>query len=75
MPGFKISNEYAEALGDLYEKTPKAVFAAMAVSFFTTGGDHMEDLIDRFHDEWVALYNSGIVPQKPLIKGINLNVK
>lgn len=67
-------NEYVAAAGfDVYEKTPKAVFAAIAVSAVNCsdprGCDHCWDepggpeaLLLR---EWAALYNAGIVAQKP----------
>jgi hypothetical protein len=65
MRGFKIKNEYSEALGDLYEIVPKAVIAAVAVSSLTLGGDYIEEARTRFLTEWAALYTAGIVPQKP----------
>jgi len=58
-------NEYASALGPLLDKTPKAVFAAVAVSLLTSGGDHWELLGKRFIDEWHTLYVNGVVPQRP----------
>jgi hypothetical protein len=35
----KQLNEYATALGLLYDRTPKAVFAAAAVSYYINSGD------------------------------------
>ena len=62
----KRTNLYGRALGaDLYERAPKAVIAAVAVSVLTIGGDHMEDARDLFLREWWALYRAGIVPQRP----------
>ena len=62
----KTTNNYSEALGDdFYSKTPKAVVAAIAVSFVTLGGDYMREVDDRVLREWTALYDCGIVPQKP----------
>lgn len=67
-------NKYVAAAGFyLYEKTPKAVFAAIALSAVNCsdprGCDHIwyedgggEALLLR---EWAALYNAGIVPQRP----------
>jgi hypothetical protein len=60
-----LQNEYAEQLGTIFEDCPKAVFAAIAVSALTVGGDHLEDAPQRVADEWLALYQAGIVPQKP----------
>jgi hypothetical protein len=64
-PGVKVGNEYASVLGDLYTDIPKAVFAAMAVSALTCGGDHIEEAQANIVREWWALYNSGVVTQKP----------
>jgi hypothetical protein len=58
-------NEYADALGEpLYDAVPKAVFAAIAVSLVTCGGSYLEHA-DRILLEWAALYENGIVPQRP----------
>lgn len=63
---FKKMNEYAEAVGPkFYERCPKAVFAAIAVSALTTGGDRLHEADERVLKEWWALYHSGIVTQKP----------
>lgn len=62
---FKLTNEYAGELGKLYAQTPKAVFAAIAVSALTTGGDWLDEAQPRILKEWYALYRAGIVPQKP----------
>jgi len=62
----KKGNEYAEAIDrDVYEKMPKAVIAAVAVSFATCGGDHIEEATNAMLVEWWTLYQAGIVPQKP----------
>ena len=62
----KIHNEYAAAVGgDVFEKCPKAVFAAVAVSSLTCGGDWLSEARARFVSEWWALYTAGIVLQKP----------
>lgn len=65
MKGLKLHNEYAAATGRLYAQTPKAVFAAIAVSAQTCGGDWLDQAHDRVLDEWWALYEAKIVPQKP----------
>lgn len=61
----KMLNEYTAALGDLYEKAPKAVLAAIAVSGMTTGGDYLEEARERVLAEWWILFDNGIVPQQP----------
>lgn len=61
----KISNEYAKALEELYAKTPKAVFAAIAVSELTNGGEKLEEAKANILREWDFLYGNGILSQKP----------
>ena len=63
----KKMNNYAEAISpELYEKTPKAVFAALAVSLaLQVNGENFEILDAGFLREWDTLYKNGIVPQKP----------
>jgi hypothetical protein len=64
--GIKVENEYSLAIsGRLFASTPKAVFAAIAVSMLTAGGDSMERVNELILKEWQALYDNGIVPQKP----------
>jgi hypothetical protein len=61
-------NQYANLIDpDLFDRTPKAVFAAMAVSGLSGGGDYLEgmDVDQAVLEEWDALYRSGIVPQRP----------
>jgi hypothetical protein len=66
MPGAgKVRNEYQEALGDLYDSTPKAVLGAIAVSFATEGGDKLSEARALVLEEWRILHMNGIVPQKP----------
>lgn len=62
----KITNEYAESIG-YYARVPKAVFAAVAVSALTIGGDYLDDAEPRFAREWWALYNAGVVSQRPTV--------
>ena len=59
------TNEYEQALGDLFDKTPKAVFAAIAVSALTCGGDHLDQARAEILKEWRILHENGIVAQKP----------
>ena len=56
-------NEYAALIGlDLYERTPKAVLAAIAVSYtINSEGDAREYVLS----EWATLHHAGIVPQAP----------
>lgn len=70
---FKMTNEYADVLGyDLYAKMPKAVLAAIAVSFASLqvegqGGESLDrDAIRAaMIEEWTILHSNGIIPQKP----------
>ena len=59
------TNPYADELGNLFDACPKTVCAAIAVSALTTGGDHLSEARKRFYDEWQALYDAGVVEQKP----------
>jgi hypothetical protein len=71
--GIKLLNEYALAVNlsergphaDLYAETPKAVWAAIAVSEATNGGDRICEARELVLREWWALYRAGIVPQEP----------
>jgi hypothetical protein len=59
------TNEYARELVQ-YEQTPKAVYAAIALSFAMRL--NAEDFIEAeraVEDEWRILHDNGIVPQKP----------
>jgi len=63
----KKHNYYAAQIPpDLYRKIPKAVFAAIAVSLATSGGDYIENAEVLIREEWKALHFAGIVPQKPV---------
>lgn len=65
----KLTNEYAHALDDRFYRTiPKAVLAAIAVSYASEGGDNLADAQERVREEWGILYDNGIVPQKPPAK-------
>lgn len=62
----KKLNHYACAIPEpLYVQCPKAVFAAIAISALTCGGDWIERADERVRGEWWNLYDNGIVPQKP----------
>ena len=66
MRGIKVSNEYALAIPD-YDKMPKAVLAALAMSLaLRLSADDFQEARRLLHEEWVALYDAGIVPQKPV---------
>ena len=60
------TNEYANVL-TMY--APKTVVEGVLVSFMIRlfGEDILNEKVcnKHFHDEWQALYRSGIVPQKP----------
>lgn len=70
----KTLNEYVGTLGTLYSKTPKAVFAAIAVSTLTCGGDELDKARARLLEEWRILHQAGIVPQAPP-KRVDLQIK
>ncbi len=60
----KTSNAYADVIPDsVFEKIPKAVFAAIAVSFATCGGSNLDDATRAVIREWSILHQNGIVPQ------------
>ena len=69
----KSSNEYAQAFGRLYAKVPKAVFAAVALSYasWASGQEtaNFDEAVTRFIEEWRVLNQNGIVPQKPPANG------
>ena len=63
--GMKKRNSYQEAISSkLYEETPKAVFAAIAVSLLANlSGVEFEKIDAAILDEWRTLNANGIVPQ------------
>ena len=62
----KITNDYAYAVGyDLYHGIPKAVWAAIAVSALTQGGDRLDEAAALVAREWAILHSNGIVQQAP----------
>lgn len=67
-----LHNEYASALGPLFEEMPKAVLAAVAVSALTIGGDEIDQAAERVAREWCVLHQTGIVPQRPTRRALQL---
>jgi hypothetical protein len=74
--GLKDLNQYVvwdEATLAMYRKTPKSVYAAIAMSLANVlDGDDpigatgdMARVCEILRDEWQALHNCGIVPQQP----------
>lgn len=62
----KTGNEYLAAIGyGFFDDIPKAVWAAIAISFATCGGDRMDEAQAAIAKEWHTLYKNGIVPQAP----------
>lgn len=63
----KQSNEYANMIpGQMYEDTPKAIFAAIAMSFALRLNDDGATLaLSEIVNEWIGLKINGIVPQSP----------
>lgn len=59
------SNAYVEALDSgVFDTIPKAVWAAIAVSALTAGGDRLDVATKAVMREWGILNKNGIVPQK-----------
>jgi len=61
-------NQYTDILSDdFFRKCPKAVFAAIAISWAHLQGTDLEteNIEGTLIGEWNALYHNGIVPQKP----------
>lgn len=64
-------NNYVEALGatdsgmSVFDAVPKSVWAAIAVSKSTTGGDYLERAREFVCLEWERLHEAGVVSQKP----------
>ena len=62
---FKLDNEYTKTLPDgVYADIPKAVWAAIAISLATCGGDTLDDAARAVVHEWAILHTNGIVPQQ-----------
>lgn len=49
----------------MYEGCPKSVWAAIAVSYATQGGDELSNARAAVLREWRTLHEQGIVPQRP----------
>jgi hypothetical protein len=64
----KRRNEYVNALGKFYARTPKAVFAAIAFSYANRLFAKSEgtEVVDALVDEWKVLHDNEIVSQKPI---------
>lgn len=63
---FKLRNDYCDSAQD-YDKTPKAVWCALAVSLaMRLSEDYPERADALLREEWDRLYRAGLVPQKPL---------
>lgn len=60
-----LPNEYQMHLGDLFDRAPKAVLAAVAVSALTVGGGYLDQARARVLEEWWALYEAHVVAQRP----------
>ena len=62
------SNEYANMIDrEIFDKIPKSVFAAIAVSFLLNYQTVDEDNITQeIINEWKALHDNKIVYQKPI---------
>ena len=75
MPGLKKQNEYQKMISDgLFEKTPKAVLAALLVSEYVNRLDLKGvDIDNNIINEWQTLYQNGIVPQRPPNNKIQAN--
>lgn len=63
----KKKNGYMEMIDrELYEKMPKAVFAAIAASYLLNHQNvNPENISIDLRTEWRLLHEQGIVPQKP----------
>jgi hypothetical protein len=61
----KLDNEYSNSIGELFERTPKAVFAALAVSFAMRIFGEDCDVPAELREEWRALWANHIIPQCP----------
>jgi hypothetical protein len=60
----KTLNLYATSVAG-YNDIPEAVWAAIAVSKLTCGGEYLTQATEIVVGEWRILHENGIVPQKP----------
>jgi hypothetical protein len=64
-----LMNDYAREYPD-FEKTPKAVIAAVAYSLaMMIEGESSDAASKLLRSEWQTLHRAGIVPQKPAQNG------
>lgn len=67
------TNDYQKLLAGDFDKTPKSVYAAIALSFamrLTPEDDEKyTEALALVRSEWAALHHNAIVPQKPLTGG------
>ena len=62
----KARNNYVDGIPlQLYNRIPKAVWAALALSYASQGGENFNGVMDKIFDEWSKLYLNDVVPQKP----------
>ena len=62
----KVHNEYSQVFGPSYDKTPKAVYAAIALSLANRlMGDNFDLATKEVFREWSTLHENGIIPQSP----------
>lgn len=60
----KLSNQYVNTIDSrVYADIPKAVWAAIAISLATCGGDRLDDATRAIVHEWGILHANGVVPQ------------
>lgn len=71
----KLVGEYAKVFGRDYAKIPKSVFAAIAFSYASHGGDDYVNGVESAINEWWTLYENGIVAQKPTKPKTNIVAK
>ena len=64
---FRTTNEYQRLIVD-YDKIPKAVLAAIAVSALNLAfcEDDLDKVNEALINEWNVLHSAGIIPQKPI---------
>lgn len=60
------TNEYVWTLPTgIFDRIPKTVWAAISLSLAMRHVDRLNEALRIVMDEWQALYDNGIVPQKP----------